>query len=312
MDADALSRQDTGFSPFVSATTGVGWDALAASVLPAGGVVMALGPTDSGKSSFLFWWACTAARQGLRVWMVDADVGQSDVGPPCAISAALVSAEMAAAPESFKPARALPAEVMYFVGSTSPREHLRAMITGTAAAVKAVRARGADLILVDTTGYVGDETAMRLKQAKIDAVAPDLLLICGVSDALDRIVAPYRSREVPRIATVAPGTGLRTRSAALREEARAACWGVYFEGAKVRRLPLDILRHAPHQGRCTPQDRLVGRVVGLFIADGTCVALGTVLGCRRGRLEVLTPLPSSVRVARLDVGDADLSAVCLR
>lgn len=283
------------------------WNETAREVLSRCGVAMAIGAKDSGKSSFLFWLAGVAAQQGRAVWLVDADVGQSDVGPPCAISAAPVPLDLECAPGSHKPLRSLAPQVLFFVGSLSPRGHLLAMAMGTAGAVDEARRRGADLVLVNTSGYVGESAAVALKVAKIDATRPDVLIACGPRGPLQPILDVYRRSQRPDVLTIAPVAGLRARSTAHRQEARAANWRGYFAGGHRRWIALASVGLSGDAAACIRGGSVRGRVVGLHDPQGICVALGVVTGQKRGALEVLSPLPKRSRVARLDLGEADLS-----
>lgn len=303
MASDALSRDPVDVEP----TVGARWHDMARDVLSRCGVAMAIGVKDSGKSSLLFWLARLAAERGRAVWLVDADVGQSDVGPPCAIAAAPIPPDFERAVGSHKPRHPLDPHALFFVGSTSPRGHLLAMAIGTAGAVDAARRRGADLVLVNTSGYVGEPAAVALKLAKIDATRPDVLLACGPSAPLRPMLDAYRASRRPHVLEHVGAEGVRIRSTVHRQEARDASWRRYFQGGHRRWIAVASVGMPGPTAARVRSENVRGRVVGLHDPDGICVALGVVTGQRRGALEVLSPLPKRSRVARVDLGEADLS-----
>src|SRR6267378_6827691 len=56
------------------------------------GICVVIGEVDSGKSSLCTFLANKCLENAERVGMVDADVGQADIGPPTTISSAKVEA----------------------------------------------------------------------------------------------------------------------------------------------------------------------------------------------------------------------------
>src|SRR5215510_7120516 len=82
--------------------------------------IMLLGATDTGKTTFLTWLANILLAQEQRLAIVDADVGQSSLGPPTTIGLGVVAAP-------FQSLQELMPVGLFFVGSTSPRSHLLPM-----------------------------------------------------------------------------------------------------------------------------------------------------------------------------------------
>ena len=94
--------------------------------------ILLLGATDTGKTTFLTWLANILLVQERRIAIVDADVGQSSLGPPTTIGLSVVT-------EPFQRLQELPPATLYFVGATSPRGHLVPMIVGTKRLVDCAR-----------------------------------------------------------------------------------------------------------------------------------------------------------------------------
>ncbi|MGC8973282.1 MAG: Clp1/GlmU family protein, partial [Thermoproteus sp.] len=65
------------------------WESAASSV-DLNGVTVVIGAIDVGKSTMTAVLANKALSRGLRVAVIDADVGQNDIGPPTTISASRI------------------------------------------------------------------------------------------------------------------------------------------------------------------------------------------------------------------------------
>ena len=61
------------------------WEKLASRIVKPQQVVLVIGSTDVGKTTFCRFLADAAIGQGLKTAFVDADVGQSQIGPPTTI-----------------------------------------------------------------------------------------------------------------------------------------------------------------------------------------------------------------------------------
>jgi polynucleotide 5'-hydroxyl-kinase GRC3/NOL9 len=196
-------------------------------------VTLIVGETDTGKTSFTTYLANSLLGHGLRVGVVDADLGQSDIGPPTTIGLGLIRQPVERLGE---------AEVvgLYFVGSTSPQGHLLSTVIGTKQMVEKALALGFDRVLVDTSGLVQGELGRTLKQHKIDLIAPELLCCLQRTDECEPILKPYALGSRPEILRLAPGPAGRKRSQEERRQHRERTLQAYFHDA--RTLPLDLTR----------------------------------------------------------------------
>ncbi len=187
-------------------------------------VILLLGRGDAGKSSYCRFLSAELLAAGHRVAIVDADVGQKDIGPPATVTlgyAAGSGERWTAAPEAF-----------YFVGSTSPAGRMLPLVIGTSRLVSAADAR---FVIIDTTGYV--EGAGRvLKGYKIEAVRPDLIVAIEKRGELEAIL---RSHATYRVIRVRPSRKARARDRWERDLAREKAFAAYFKAARRRELGLD-------------------------------------------------------------------------
>src|SRR2546421_1903918 len=133
-------------------------------------VTLILGTSDTGKTSLTARWAGARAARGERVAVVDADVGQSEIGPPTTVGLGHVAGAVA---------RLGDAEViaLEFVGDTSPVRYIRETADATGRLVRRALDAGFERVLVDTGDLVEGPLGLALKRAKGRAADPDLVLI---------------------------------------------------------------------------------------------------------------------------------------
>src|SRR2546425_1375897 len=143
-------------------------------------VTLILGTSDTGKTFLTARLAAALAARGERVAVVDADVGQSEIGPPTTVGLGRVSRALA---------RLGDAEVwaLEFVGDTSPVRYIRETAEATGRLVRRALSAGFERVLVDTGGLVEGPLGLALKRAKIRAVDPDLVLVLQRRDESEPI-----------------------------------------------------------------------------------------------------------------------------
>jgi polynucleotide 5'-hydroxyl-kinase GRC3/NOL9 len=112
-----------------------------------------LGGTDTGKTTLVARLAARLA-ENYVVAVVDADVGQSHIGPPGAVSWAMVTPDMAEL-------SSLDVKELYFVGAITPVGHLLPLSAGIAQAYHAAL-RQARIVVIDTGGFIHDSAARAL------------------------------------------------------------------------------------------------------------------------------------------------------
>jgi polynucleotide 5'-hydroxyl-kinase GRC3/NOL9 len=88
-------------------------------------IAMVLGKVDSGKTSFYTYLINRLMSEKQKVAILDGDLGQSDIGPPCTVAYAFVTKPVT---DLFR----LKAENAFFVVVTSPSEAVNKTIRGIA------------------------------------------------------------------------------------------------------------------------------------------------------------------------------------
>ncbi|MCX8184337.1 MAG: Clp1/GlmU family protein [Sulfolobales archaeon] len=190
--------------------------------------VLIVGPPESGKSTFTVFLANYFREVGVRVGVVDGDIGQEDVLIPTTVALTEVS----------KPVlwlRELEPLIFRFVGCISPQYCYSESILAIRELVDEAIELGFKAIVVNTDGWVGTTSGIEHKLTIIRWVKPDLVVVT------DREVFNYLSRCVSNLVEViyAPKPAVvRERSRDERRELRAQAYRRYFSRGKVRRVKL--------------------------------------------------------------------------
>ena len=210
------------------------WERIARDIVHPQAVILVVGSTDTGKSTFCRFLVERGVSQGLRVGLVDADVGQSQIGPPTTIGLKILSQN----PDWDK----VEADNLYFVGWISPEGHLLQCVTGVRLMVDAAIKGGADCVVIDTSGYVRGTGGVALKQHKIEIIQPRYLVCIQRSGELDEITAGFNAFRSMRIYRLSPPQAVTPKTNNYRRQFRDARVNRYFSGTVEVLLPFDQFR----------------------------------------------------------------------
>jgi polynucleotide 5'-kinase involved in rRNA processing len=243
-------------------------------------LTLIIGDTDTGKTSLATALANALLARGYRVGVVDADLGQSEIGPPTTIGMGRVARPLGRLGEAELVA-------LHFVGSISPAHDLVEAVRGTGRLVARALADGYDCVLVDTCGLVRGDLGRRFARATIQHVHPDVIVAREREGECEPIVGPYRAALHPVVVRLPALPRGRGRTPAQRRDRRAKALAGYFAGA--RPVALDLSRVGLHRrGRVAGAGRsgrqgvedvdLVGRLAGLENSAGETLGLGVITG----------------------------------
>jgi polynucleotide 5'-hydroxyl-kinase GRC3/NOL9 len=243
--------------------------------------VLVIGAVDRGKSTYCRFLSRYLLAAGWRVALVDADVGQKDIGPPAAIT--LGYPEASGAP--------VQPVAWYFVGAVSPVGHLLPMVIGTRRLVDAAQG---ECILINTTGLV-QGVGRILKGYKIEAIQPDVVVAIEQGVELRPITGAYRNYRTLRLQ---PSASAIPKTSEQRREARERAFRTYFQAATEAVLPC---RSLIFQRQEVPTGFTPHLLCG--VADrrnrGLGLAIITAVDWRRGTISLLTPAPAeSIRIVQ--------------
>jgi len=272
--------------------------------------LMIVGASDSGKSTLTTYLLNLAVAKGIKVGVVDADIGQSDLAPPGCVGGAVIERQVI-------DLRDVKGSVLEFVGSTSPMGIERVVIMAVRRAVERISGQQPDLLLINTDGYVDGEGA-EYKVKIGESISPDLILYISTeprSRLRERLIERFG---VEKVLTL-EGAGIE-KSSSERAERRMSQFYRYLKQGKVIRRRLSECKFT-FLGReyainpenisttgkleiCDTSDLTIlsserklilpRRVLGgMFVGLGGEVieGFGCVMQCDEGdKIEILTPL----------------------
>ncbi|MFN4045717.1 MAG: Clp1/GlmU family protein, partial [Acidilobaceae archaeon] len=147
--------------------------------------VMVLGPVDAGKSSFAALLANRSLASGLRPAIIDADVGQADVGPPGFVGLAMPSTWVSWI-------RELEPLMLRFVGSIEPSPLVGRIIASCVELKSVALGEGADIVVVDTDGWIEGWSALEYKLDLSKALGAEHAVVLGYDE-----LAAYMAKSFP-------------------------------------------------------------------------------------------------------------------
>ncbi|MEA3346000.1 MAG: polynucleotide 5'-hydroxyl-kinase [Chloroflexota bacterium] len=257
------------------------------------GVIMILGSSDSGKSTFAKYLLRELFADEDCLGYLDCDVGQGTLGLPTTLNLAVVPSQEGEDWRFFT----------YFVGHISPRGHMLPMVVGTHKLQRRAEALGVSTIIVDTTGLV-DSTAggVALKNSIIELLEPTALVGLRQGSELEPILRPWRHRqrlqvfELPAV----PQAVIKPREARIRHRHRR--WLRYFDRAESLKLSLRLLPHIAIFGLGRASR---GQLLAFQDEEGLTLGLGIIQIYDHSRQELVirTPLAGLKEVCSLRIGD---------
>jgi polynucleotide 5'-hydroxyl-kinase GRC3/NOL9 len=238
------------------------------------GIAILLGATDTGKSTLAQFLISHLCKRGLKVGLVDADIGQSFLGPPATIGLSVFKShpdwEVILSPPE-----------IFFVGSTTPEGHFPIHLKGVKRMVDKASSYGPDVILVDTTGFVLGEAGRELKRRKIDLVSPRFILGLQKDDELEPILEQYKENPLYKIHRLPLSEQVRAKSVEERRMNRTNKFRDYFKYSAAQELAIEGVQIEGEvldpDGAPLPLDwalKMNGLLIGLKDANDETLALG--------------------------------------
>lgn len=254
-----------------------------------GGIVMLMGSHDTGKTTLARAILEAGLKSGKTAAYVDADVGESTVGPPTCTGLKWIRS--AGDLENLATA-----DELRFVGATDPSRLVLQMVIATAALVDVAR-QGADLVVIDTTGTISGVVGETLKYHKVELTRPDTVVAIQRGSEMEPIIGMLRRFFSAEVITTSVHPALVPPSPGERTAARIAHFKTALEP------PLESWRvratvFAPTLPAGLNLTRLQDVLVGVQDSEGRCLGLG-LLTLEDGALKVLTNVGSGMTGLRL-------------
>ena len=264
-------------------------------------VTVIVGAGNTGKTTLAARLASALAATGARVAVVDADVGQSEIGPPTTVGLGAVTRPLARLRDADLVA-------LEFIGDTSPVRRIGRTADATGRLVRRALGAGFAHVIVDTGGLVDGALGLALKRAKLRAVDPDLLIVVQRRDESEPLIRALGDGERPALVRVAASPAATRRTQTQRRGHRDRALEEYLRGAASIRVPAERVHHVGGPRGTPPIPIVEGLLVGVYGEDGETLGIGHVQSVEAdGRIVVQTPV-APTRIARVVPGRVVWSA----
>jgi polynucleotide 5'-kinase involved in rRNA processing len=255
------------------------------------GICLILGASDTGKT--------TLAEALVRhfaisrpVGIVDADIGQSHIGPPATVGWAVADNPQI---ELSK----LPVRGISFVGAVTPTGHLLQLTTAITQCVQQA-SEATELIIVDTPGFISGPAAAALWWSVQRILKPKLILAVQRKDELNHIISGLRLFDL-QIKLIKSPPQIPTKSPQDRQSYRRSQFISYFRNAGLHKISLSNITVQP--GINLQRESFINRLVGLRNENGLDMAIGIITGWKDDSVVVKTPKINIRQTRCLVIGD---------
>lgn len=227
-------------------------------------------------------------QEKFRLGIVDADAGQSHLGPPTTIAWAKIK-------EEFTAWQNLEVEDFRFVGTLSPTGNTKRVLEAVDYIFKKASAE-CDKVIIDTCGYVQGFEAARFKTMMIRLLQPDLVIALERLDELEPILKETKPDGFAICRVIVPAE-IKTKTPAERAAYRQNLFQNYFTSARQTAIPVRLLKRWD-----SAEEDLVNKIVSLRNSSDEDVALGLITKKQFKDVHVLTPGEKMEQITSVVVG----------
>jgi polynucleotide 5'-hydroxyl-kinase GRC3/NOL9 len=253
-------------------------------------VAMVAGKADSGKTSFCTYLINKLVNAKRKMAILDGDLGQSDIGPPCTVAYAVVTKPLTELYE-------LKAQNAFFVGATSPSAAVNKTLEGMVLMKAEILDVTADFVVVNTDGWVEGEEAVKYKLQLAGMLEPDMVVCIQQRAELEPLLAALGKH---RTIEFKSSLAVKQRSLEMRKNLRERSYVKYLRDAKAKAFPLNYLTIEERN------DKERGLLLGLYAAQRKFLGIGVLreVDSVRKTLKVLTSV--STKPSRVVFGKVRL------
>jgi polynucleotide 5'-hydroxyl-kinase GRC3/NOL9 len=195
-------------------------------------VAIVLGNVDSGKTSFTTYLLNRLVKEKKKTAILDGDIGQSDVGPPCTVAYTFVRRQLT---DLFN----LETKQVRFIGVNSPSGIISKVINALNTLKNEIIQQNPDFVVVDTDGWIEGEDAVYYKTRLVETLCPDITFMIQQKDELAPLVNTLE--KFAKVIVNSP-VAINQRDREKRKNLRELGYVKYLRNAKVQSYPLSWLR----------------------------------------------------------------------
>ncbi|HOW27981.1 MAG TPA: Clp1/GlmU family protein [Elusimicrobiota bacterium] len=219
--------------PLEARTIPASWDKIVDEIIKRKAkLISILGDVDVGKTFFSTYLSNRLLANGRKAAVLDADIGQSDVGPPGTLGLAMLHE-----PVLFL-SQAVPSDI-YYVGAHSPNLHFLQTMSGTKRLIERAFQRGADHLIWNTPGWVAGDGGRDLRKSELEMMWPDAVILMQRKGEVEHLVRTFPHDRVIRLEVSKQAS---PTSADVRRKLREAISVDYFKNRRLLVLPFDQIK----------------------------------------------------------------------
>ncbi len=272
------------------------WMETARTILETGrGKVVVVGNVDSGKSAFCTILANLAVESKMKPAIFDVDLGQSEIGPPATIGYGIAESHLVSLSE-ITPA------LLYFIGYISPEPVTRRVIDGLEKLLS--NAKKADILLVNTDGWILDDQAVIYKKLIIDSIEPDYVVGIGEESEISPILELTKSSSFQ----INPPSTVLRRTRDQRKQLRELGYKRYLVDGRYSRVNAGEVQVFRSDGKMVnPEDvdrSSVGSLVGLLDNNDWLLGIGVLMEIVSHGFQVFSPVTRGF--SKIEIGAVKL------
>jgi polynucleotide 5'-kinase involved in rRNA processing len=252
-------------------------------------VAMLVGGVDTGKTTLALHAARLALANGRTVAIVDADVGNSTVGPPACVGLKVIRSEDDLAQIDAP-------DALHFVGTITPSRLVLQQVVATAAIVDKARER-ADLVILDTSAVISGVAGETLKYHKTELCRPDKVIALQRGSEMEPVVGMLRRFLGVDVTVAGVDPNVHSLSPDERAESRASAFASAL-APPIDRWKVRPTVFAPTLPMGLNLARLDHVLVGVQDEGGGCLGLG-ILSHEEDGLRVMTNTGEGMKGLRL-------------
>jgi polynucleotide 5'-kinase involved in rRNA processing len=252
-------------------------------------VAMLMGGVDTGKTTLALHAARLALANGRTVAIVDADVGNSTVGPPACVGLKVIRSEDDLAQIDAP-------DALHFVGTITPSRLVLQQVVATAAIVDKARER-ADLVILDTSAVISGVAGETLKYHKTELCRPDKVVALQRGSEMEPVVGMLRRFLGVDVTVAGVDPNVHSLSPDERAESRASAFASAL-APPIDRWKVRPTVFAPTLPMGLNLARLDHVLVGVQDEGGGCLGLG-ILSHEEDGLRVMTNTGEGMKGLRL-------------
>jgi polynucleotide 5'-kinase involved in rRNA processing len=263
-----------------------------------------IGGADAGKTTLCTFLANLLTRQGRRVAVVDADIGQTDLGPPTTMAAGDVRRQVVTLSQ-IEPSERL------FIGFTSPGR-VKDKVIRCVKRLVGCHIGSDKVVIVNTDGWVTGTEAVAYKVQMLDNLRPGITLGIGSTAEVSEIL---QAGNRTALLVSSPDT-IKQRTQVDRRELRALGYRKYLAGSSTKTFRIDGARLSSsltseafnlRRPSRLELDALKDSIVGFLDADGFLQEIGILKDAAPSTMTLKIWSRITCTPSMIEIGDVKLS-----